>query len=825
MEVRVKNMISVKNNFFYLETKKTSYVIRILSNGTLQHVYYGKKVKQDDMSYYHLFQGHGFSPLIKMDEGWTSLDTIPQEYPVFGRGDYRNPALIVETSDGRCVNELSFREFEVISGRMHLEGLPQLDANIEAVQTLAIKLQDQAAGYEVTLYYSVFFDEDVISRYVCVKNVSDDTIQIRNIASLSVDFENSSYELLTLKGAWARERHISRRQLEHGITSIESRRGASSHHLNPFAALVSKNTDEFNGSAYGFSFIYSADFKISAEVSQYECTRVQVGINPETFSWKLMPGEVFITPEAIMTYSDCGLNNMSQNFHNVCRNHLGKCADKTLSHPIIINSWEAMYFELNEEKIKKFILDCKDLGIDTFVMDDGWFGHRDWDDSSLGDWFVDKKKFPNGLHHIIDFCHQHGMKFGIWFEPEMISHDSLLYKKHPEWCIHYKDVSPVECRNQYVLDMSRKDVVDGIFEQMEQFLTEYDVSYVKWDFNRNLTDNGSAMLPIECQKEHTHRYMLGVYDLMKRLNNRFPKVFFEGCSGGGGRCDFGILYYAPQIWTSDDSDAMERLLIQYGSSLVYPPATMVGHVSACPNHQTGRITPFETRGEVAQMCNYGYELNVGELSKEEKKMICQQIEKHRYLDSMIQEGDFYRLSNPFENNLCAWQLVSTDLKQSYVMAVFQRKIPNAKGVYLKLRGLEDNADYFIKELGLQISGSTLMNAGIPIRMSEREYETISFELERREKMSKAKKHKKSKWISICIIICIFLASSCIHSSLVMGASGDVSVTNKTEITKDLVFHDQATYFISNIEPEADETVTINVNSQFRQIDRLNLPLK
>lgn len=721
-------MITFKNQFFYLETNNTSYIIRILSNGILQHVYYGASVPQDDFSYYNLFRAHGFSPEIKLEEGETSLNTLPHESPVFGRGDYRRPALVVEMADGRCVNELTYVSHEILRGKPLLKGLPQLDVDTQDVITLSITMRDSIGNYEAVLYYSVFEKEDIITRHVEIKNTSQAPIQIRNAASLSVDFETADFEFLSLNGAWLRERHISRRPLEQGTTSIESRCGSSSHQLNPFAALVSKNTDECSGEAYGFALIYSADFKISAEIGQYETTRLQVGINPETFSWKLLPGESFTTPEALMTYTKSGLNAMSHNFHNVCRNHLGRSADKSIVHPIIINSWEAMYFDLTEEKIKKLISDCKGLGIDTFVLDDGWFGHRNDDKSSLGDWFVDENKFQNGLHDIIEFCHENGMKFGIWFEPEMISRDSHLFQEHPDWCIHCKDAEPVKSRNQYVLDMSRSEVVDGIFEKMEQIISEYDISYIKWDFNRNLTDNGSDSLAEDCQKEHTHRYMLGVYSLMQRLNERFPEVFFEGCSGGGGRFDFGILYYATQIWTSDDSDAMERLKIQYGTSLVYPPASMVAHVSASPNHQTGRITPFKTRGEVAQMCNYGYELNVGQLSEEEKQMICGQVKKHKTMEQLIREGDFYRLKSPFEENACAWQLVSKDKTKVYVIAAFQKKVPNAGGIYLKLQGLEKDFQYVVKPLDICVSGETLMNAGIPIQMCRKDYEVRTFEL-------------------------------------------------------------------------------------------------
>lgn len=722
-------MITCRNRFFYLDTEHTSYIMRVHSNGVLQHVYYGKRIPQENLNYYHLLTEGSFCPPLQMNEQRSSFDTLPQEYTTLGRGDFRQPSLILEGEDGRNLNELTYVEYRVVQGRGKLPKMPYLDTDTEQVQTLIIAMRDKITGADVFLYYSVFAEEDVISRYVTIQNETKEAIQIRKAASLALDLEGKELDMISLQGSWLRERSIRRQPLTQGAVSISSRRGSSSHQLNPFAALASKNADECSGEVYGVSLVYSADFQISAEVSQYNDTRLQAGINPETFSWKLLPGETFTTPEALVTYSGEGFETMSHNFHNVCRNHLGKCADKTLRHPIIINSWEAMYFDLSEEKLKNFITDCKGLGIDTFVLDDGWFGHRDDDNSSLGDWFVDERKFKKGLEAVIDFCHENGMKFGIWFEPEMISRDSILFRIHPDWCIHCKEEEPLESRRQLVLDMSREEVVDNIFEQMAIIIRKYDISYIKWDFNRNLTDIGSEILEKDRQKEFTHRYMLGVYNLMERLIRQFPEVFFEGCSGGGGRFDFGILYYMPQIWTSDNSDAIERLKIQYGTSFVYPPSTMVAHVSACPNHQTWRTTPFETRGEVAQMCNYGYELNIGTLSEAEKDMVREQVAKHKKLESLISDGDFYRIKSPFESELCAWELVSADKKKVYMFVGFQNTHPNAKGEYLRLRGLEPKFYYYIKQLDVTVSGETLMNAGVPIKYPLPEYVTMAFDLE------------------------------------------------------------------------------------------------
>jgi len=706
---------------FYLETEKTSYVIRVLENDILYHCYYGNKIARDNMQYYNLFKNLDFAPVFSLGEKIASFDALPQEYATRGRGDFRTPAISVENEKGLAVNELRYKSHQIMNGKPSFTEMPQLDATETDCETLMITLEDDVTGFEVALYYSVFEKENLIARRSVIKNNSKKKLTILNAASLCLDIEAQDLQMLTLEGAWGRERHVERYPLHHGMSTVESRRGASSHQLNPFAALVSKNTNEDYGEVYATALIYSGDFKISAEKDHYGHTRFVAGLNPETFSWNLSAGESFVTPEALMVYSNEGLGGMSKAFHAVCRNYLGKSADKSMRHPIVINNWEAMYFDITEEKLFAFIAECKGLGIDTMVLDDGWFGHRTSDNSSLGDWFVNQERFPEGLYNVIKCCKDNDMQFGIWFEPEMISKDSNLYKEHPDWCIYAEGYEPTEARNQLVLDMSRKEICDAIYKQVAAILKEYDISYVKWDMNRHITDNGN--------KEHAHRYILGVYYLMNRLVSEFPHVFFEGCSGGGGRFDFGILYYMPQIWTSDDSDAIERLKIQYGTSLVYPPSSMVAHVSACPNHQTGRVTPFKTRGDVASICNFGYELNVGLLSEEEKEMIKEQTAKHKELETLIAEGDFYRIKSPFEGNTCAWQLVSKDKTKAYAVFVRVNAVPNYKPEYLRLKGLDENQSYVVKQLGITVKGSTLMYAGIPILTGSGDYKSFTFDVE------------------------------------------------------------------------------------------------
>lgn len=723
-------MITYHAPFFYLDTENTTYVMRLTVDGVLSHVYYGRNIRPDDLSYFVLDKSMGFTVYTEGKEGLYANDLLPQEYPTFGCGDFRTPALVIEGTQGRRINSLLYKSHEIMNGREALDGLPYLNTDLRDVQSLIVTLSDEVTGAEVKLHYVVFPNCDIIARHTVISNPTSAPMQIRRADSLSFDLPRADMELLTLQGCWCRERYIARRPICQGTTTVESRRGSSSAQLNPFAALTEKNADETSGEVYGVSFVYSSDFRISAEVSHADKTRVQVGLNPETFSWKLEPNESFTTPEALMTYSAEGLGKMSRNFHRACRDHLGKSAQKGLHHPIVINNWEATYFDINEERLEKLIENSSGLGIDTFVLDDGWFGHRDFDDKALGDWYVFAEKFPHGLQHIAKKCREHGMRFGLWFEPEMICENSDLFRAHPDWFIHCDGMRPHVSRTQYVLDMSRPEVVDNIYDQIAKILRECDITYVKWDCNRHTTDNGSAALPADRQGEHTHRQMLGVYELMRRLTGDFPHILFEGCSGGGGRYDFGILYYMPQIWTSDDSDAVERLKIQYGTSMVYPPASMVGHVSACPNHQTDRTTPFETRGEVAQMCNYGYELDIGRLSDEERAQITEQTKRHRTLEPLIAEGEYYRLLSPFDGAFCAWELATKD--RAYVMVAQQRSLPNAPTCRLRLQGLDPNARYRVEQLDLTLGGDTLMNVGLPMRMPFNPYPVLTFDLIRVE---------------------------------------------------------------------------------------------
>ena len=718
-------MILFENNCFYLETENTSYVMRILDGGILSNAYYGKKIGRCNMQAFSVMKSVGYSSLVTVDEKSVSYLSIPYEMPTFGRGDFGVPGVSVVGADQRFVNELVVESYEIINGKEPIDGMPSFDQNLEDVQTLKITMSDKPSGYKVILHYSVFEKEDAIVRRTEIVNISGSKIMVEAAASAAIDFPTKDFKMTSFNGGWAKERGIDCYDLHHGVSSVESRKGASGHHTNPSVILSDKNATEDVGDVYGFALVYSGDFKISVEVNEIDKVRVVAGINLENFCWSLKAGEHFETPECVLTYSDEGFNGMSHNFHNLCRNHLGKCADKSVKHPIVINNWEATYFDINEEKIVNFVSACKGLGIDTMVLDDGWFGHRDSDNSSLGDWFVDKRKFPNGLGKVIETCHEQGMKFGIWFEPEMISRDSELFKAHPDWCIHTESRTPMESRNQLVLDMSRVEVVDYVFDIISQFLSENEIGYVKWDMNRNITDNGSIWLG-KNQGEHAHRYILGVYNLMERLTNAHPNVFFEGCAGGGGRVDFGILYYMTQIWTSDDSDAIERLRIQYATSLVYPPATMVGHVSAVPNHQTGRVTPFKTRSDVAQMCNFGYELDVNKLSEEEKAEIPKQVEEHRGLEPLIANGDFYRLINPFTGKQCAWELVSGDKEKAYVMFAAASIRANDKSYVVKPKGLNPEYIYQVSDTDIVADGRTIMNMGIPVVKSLKEYETRTF---------------------------------------------------------------------------------------------------
>ena len=702
-----------QSRVFTLSTDNTSMVFSVFEKGYLFSQYYGKKIRTADLS--HLWQpsASGFTPLWDgASRNVYSLHTYPQEYPVYGGGDYHTPAIEVEFPDGSRNIDLAYQSHTITKGNAELSGLPSLSGGDE---TLEITLKDEFSGLEVILRYVVFSKIDIITRAVRIVNATDSAVKIHRALSANINLMDRKLDFISLYGDHNMERKIHRTPLHHGIQSVGSLRGTSSHQQNPFVMLAAPSADEFQGNAYAMALIYSGNFIANAEYDERDMARLQIGIHPDGFSWKLEGGEEFITPEAVLSYTDKGFNHLSQHFHDAIRHHLGHSKFRNAPRPIVINNWEATYMDFNEQKLLDLIDSCKGLGIDTFVLDDGWFGHRDDDHSSLGDWFVYKNKLPGGLDAIIDKCESLGMSFGLWFEPEMISEDSELYKAHPDWCLRVPNRAFCRGRTQLVLDMTRDEVVEYLQKTVGDILRNNRISYVKWDMNRHLTDVYSTALPADRQGEVFHRYVLNLYKFMGYLVKEFPHVLFEGCSGGGGRFDMGILYYHPQIWTSDDSDAIERLEIQYGTSLCYPPQAMTAHVSACPNHQVHRTTPFATRGAVAMSGIFGYELNPLELSDTEREAIAAQTALYHKIQPLVMNGTFYRLVNPFESDACAWMTVS-DSKDEAIVTYTQKLTHPRWRRHLKLTGLNETATYRVEimgkgEMGV-FGGDVLQYAGL-----------------------------------------------------------------------------------------------------------------
>jgi alpha-galactosidase len=694
--------INEQNKQFHLTNGQISYIFQVLKNGSLGQLYFGKAIRhRDDFSHFQVNDiPTAASCHFYQEDPAFSLETTRQEFPVPGKGDFREAAIEVETSEGRIGNLFAYQGYEVIKGKPNLTGLPATYAKDEEATTLIITLEDQLIGASLQLSYTIFHKYPVITRNVKIINNGDHSLSLKKIMSASIDLPDADYTMVHLSGTWSRERHIKERQLVQGISSISSIRGASSHHDNPFIALKRKETTEHDNEVYGFNFVYSSNFLAQVQVDHYDTSRVMMGIHPHQFNWHLNKQESFQTPEVVMVYSNEGLNGMSQAYHNLYRQHLIRDPWKIEERPILINNWEATYFDFNEEKLVKIAESAKELGIELFVLDDGWFGKRNDDTSSLGDWFEDEEKLPNGLESLVEKLKQIDIKFGLWFEPEMINPISQLYKEHPDWIVGRQGEHLVFGRNQLVLDFSRREVVDYIYEKMAGIIQKTQLSYIKWDMNRNITDAYSAALKLEQQGEFYHRYILGVYDLYERLTNEFPKVLFESCAGGGGRFDPGMFYYAPQAWTSDDTDAVERLKIQYGTSLVYPIYSMGSHVSAVPNHQTLRKTPIETRANTAYFGTFGYELNPLELSEEERELIKTQVQFYKNQRNLVRDGDFYRLQSPFEGNETAWMIVSKDQNEALVgwYKVLATVNPKKQQV-LKLKGLDENMLYEVNGLG------------------------------------------------------------------------------------------------------------------------------
>ncbi len=716
---------------FNLSTSKTSYVLKVLDSNHVAHVYWGKKIKAKNLDYVLRSKNWG-SFLTNTDNiDDFMLEMTPQEYPGYGSTDLRTPAVELQFSDGTSATDFRYESHNIYAGKNKLNNLPATYVEDEnEAMTLELTLVDSLKNVKLILSYSVFEEFDAITRSVKIINESNEDVNINRVLSANVDFRDSDYELLQLSGAWARERHIIRKEIRSGSQSIESRRGSSSHAQNPFMALVRKDTTEQHGEVYGFSLIYSGNFLANVEVDMYENARAQIGINPFDFTWLLKSKEEFTAPEAVLVYSNEGLTGMSHIYNCLYGKRLCKGKYRDEVRPILINNWEATYFDFNETKIKEIAREATNLGMELFVLDDGWFGKRDDDNSSLGDWFVNEEKLKGGLNKLATEINEMGLQFGLWFEPEMVSPISELYKEHPDWCIHIPGRNRSEARRQLILDYSREDVCNYIIEKISEVLSSAPISYVKWDMNRNMSEIGSAKLPANRQREVAHRYILGIYKVLEEITTRFPDVLFESCSGGGGRFDPGMLYYMPQTWTSDNTDAIERLKIQFGTSMVYPNASIGCHVSAVPNHQVDRITPIETRGVVAMSGNFGYELDITKLPESEKEIIKEQVKLYKEIRETIQFGKCYRLSSPFENNDIAWMFISKDCEEIIVSFVRTLAKPNSKFISLKLVGLDESSKYEILGENIIVGGDELMNIGLNVPELKGDYQAKMWRLKK-----------------------------------------------------------------------------------------------
>ena len=733
-----------------LHTKSSTYQMKADEIGTLLHTYYGPRTGDEDLSYAIFRLGRGFSgnPNEKgrIDRSY-SLDTLPQEISCFGTGDYRITALQVENEQGDTALRLKYAGHRIEEGKYALPGLPASYTDEGGAETLVVTMQDAESGVTAELYYGVFEEADVITRALRIINNGSGKKILKKAGPLTLDFTHGNFDVIDFYGKWARERQIERHKLPHGVTSIGSVRGSSSSHYNPSLILCDRHATEESGSAYGLTFVYSGEFLLEIEKDQADQTRVLLGIHPDDFAWTLEPGRDFYTPEVLMSYSGRGIGRLSNNFHAFIRKHIVRGPHRDQRRPVLINNWEGTYFDFDGDKLVAIASEAKKMGVELFVLDDGWFGKRDDDNSGLGDWFTNEKKLGCTMKELGERVNALGMKFGLWFEPEAISVDSDLYRTHPDWAVEIPGRLPDLSRNELLVDMANPAVQDYLIERMSDILGNAPISYVKWDYNRNLCDKYSHALPRERQGEMAHRFTLGTYRVLETLLTRFPNLLIEGCSGGGGRFDTGMLYYTPQIWCSDNTDAIERLYIQYGSSFIYPVNTMGAHVSAVPNHQVGRVTPLPTRGVTAMSGTFGYELDPTKLSEDEKEEIKRQICVFKELYPVLQYGNYYRLKTPYSDSCTVWEQAAADGTKAVVNAVYHQVKANHVPTFVTLKGLKADASYrltlieeymgendprrrfrrFLKPDPLfngetVLRGETLMTGGIYIPMYRQDYQ-------------------------------------------------------------------------------------------------------
>lgn len=732
-----------KERVFKLDTPSTSYVIGIAcEEGFVGHLYYGKRLDSiAGITENFRLSENPFTPERNDRDRVSFFDVFPCEYSSSGVGDFRESSIRVKDQQGHWAVSLFYQSHQIYNGKEKLPGMPATFGTDEDVTSLVILCKDPVTGLEVELKYSAFEKVDAITRNVRVINQTKDAIYLEKVMSGCMDMEDLNYDVMTLHGSWARERHIEKKPLGHGKFNVSTLRGESSHQEHPFMALLADGACQDRGEVYGFHFVYSGNFLVQAEQSQFGSVRIVMGINPEEFGWKLEQGEAFQTPEMVLVYSDEGIGKMTRSFHDLYRNHLIRSPWLHKKRPILINNWEATYFDFDTDKIISIARESAKLGIEMLVLDDGWFGNRFDDNRALGDWEVNTDKVKGGMDYLASEINKLGMKFGLWFEPEMISPESKLYEEHPDWAIAIPERRAGRARNQLVLDVSRKEVRDHILDKMFKVLHGANIEYVKWDMNRPLTDLASVALPADRQGELFHRYVLGMYEMQERLLQEFPNLLLENCSGGGGRFDPGMLYYGPQIWCSDDTDAVERLMIQEGTSLIYPLCCMGAHVSVCPNHVMGRTTPFATRGMVALAGTFGYELDVTKLSDEDKAMVPRQVEMYHAFNDLVREGDYYRIASYLENHLYdCFQVGDKEGKQSLVFYTQVIGQPNMHSRCIRLKGLSQNNCYriytvsmdgesLLQDAGRVVNGGILMQSGMIVERLWGDYQSKLFYLE------------------------------------------------------------------------------------------------
>ena len=718
--------IDAEKKIFTLETDHTMYQMQADAYGVLRHLWYGAKTGCD-MSYLQDYPDVGFSGNIYAagNDRTDSLDTLPLEYAGAGVGDFRVPAVAAVHADGSSALDLRYYSHTVKPGKYGIEGLPAVYAAEDEAETLEVVLRDTASAVEVTLLYAVLPALDLVTRCARIRNLGETPVTLTKAASLCLDISRGSWEWVHFHGRHAMERQMERRLLFHGIQEIGSTRGTSSHHQNPTVLLCTPDCTETAGACIGAALVYSGSHQTRLECDQLGQVRMVMGIHPDLFRWELKAGETFSTPEVMLSYSDTGLETLSHHFHQAIREHICRGKYQLAERPVLINNWEATYFGFDTEKILHIAEEAARLGVDMLVLDDGWFGKRDDDCSGLGDWFVNETKLSGGLHDLVEKIKGMGMRFGIWFEPEMISEDSDLYRKHPDWAIRIPDRAPMRSRYQLVLDMANPEVQEYLFRVMSDVLHSADISYVKWDMNRSISDWYTRTLPADRQGEMPHRYVLGLYALLERLTAAFPDVLFEGCSGGGGRFDAGMLYYCPQIWCSDDTDAYERTKIQYGTSFFYPVSAVGSHVSTVPNHQTGRITPFETRGTVAMAGSFGYELDLNLLSDGEKQEVAEQIRQFKTYGPLIHNGKYYRLTNPMAEDAALWEFAAQDGSEVLVQGMLFHAEANVLRRTVQLRGLDAEKRYRLDGTEQVYTGAALMAGGVLLPKAWGDYTPVT----------------------------------------------------------------------------------------------------